>query len=342
MGHLGTMVTYKIVITDLAGTPLGEITDYKSLSFQKVLNREGDCIITAPIKSSSLNGNMLLLGQRDIYIYRNDDIAWGGRLLNKSGRITGGDDLITLASQGFMSLLKKRVTTDFIDNTDAGEIVWTWIDTSQNLVNGDLGITKGTVVPSKNRQRLTENSSIYEEMIQLTEVKQGIDLEITQTKVYNSYYPQGSDKSATVKFQLGKNIETIDWSEDFSDPVNEAIVLGGGYGQSAITETRENTDLQEDYGLFQEVIPYKNVEETTLLQDKGDKEIIRRGLPRKQYTITQTPESEPDWTSLSLGDWVRVDVDYGVVSIHDAVRISTISVSYSNGIEVPSYSFIYD
>ncbi len=63
--------------------------------------------------------------------------------------------------------------------------------------------------------------------------------------------------------------------------------------------------------------------------------------PRREYTIYQTPESDPDWTTLSVGDTVRVDVEYGFLSLHDAVRISTIDIGYENGVETPKYSFIY-
>jgi hypothetical protein len=336
------MVTYRIVITDLAGTQLGELMDFKSLTFRKVLNREGECYITMPLKSENLTPNLVLLGLRDVYVYRNDDIVWGGRLRNVTGALSGGDDYVTLVASGFMVLLKKRLAISPQTNTDAGEIIWNWIDESQDLPNGDLGITLGTIVPSKDRDRTyLENTTIYDEAVQLTEVKDGIDIEVTQTKVFNAYYPQGTDKSSSVIFSWGKNIERLDFGFDFSDPVNQAIVLGGGFGEAMVTVTRNDTALQTDYGLLQENIPYKNVEELALLQDKGDKEIARRGLPRREYKLYQTPESDPVWTSLTVGDRIRGDVDYGFLSVHDSIRINVIEVVYSEGVEKPSYSFIY-
>ena len=330
------MVNYRVVITDLSNNQLGELIGFKDLTFKKVRNREGDCTVVISVKNESLTSNLIQLGQRDMYIYRNDDIVWGGRLMNYSGMITGGDDVITLVTQGFFALLKKRYTSLGFTNTDAGNIAWGWINAN------NPGFTLGTIVPSGNHDRNPEYGNIYEEIIQLTEIKNGIDVEVTQTKVFNSYFPQGTDKSADVVFSWGKNIDRIEYSNDFSDPVNQAIVLGGGFGDAMIVETRNNTALQADYGLQQETIPYKNVEETALLQAKGDKEIIRRGLPRRNYKIYQTPETDPEWTSLVLGDWVRTDVDYGCISIHDAVRINSIEVTYRDGVEYPAYSFIYD
>jgi hypothetical protein len=334
------MVTYRIVITDLAGKELGELLDFKSLTFRKVLNREGECYITMPLKSDNLTADIVQLGLRDVYVYRNDDIVWGGRLRNLTGALTGGDDYVTLVASGFMVLLKKRLAFTPYTNTDAGQIVANWITATNGL--SPTGITIGTIVPSKNRDRTyLENTTIYDEMVQLTEVKDGIDLEVTQTKVFNSYYPQGTDKSSSVIFSWGKNIERLDFGFDFSDPVNQAIVLGGGFGEAMVTVTREDTALREDYGLLQENIPYKNVEELALLQDKGDKDIARRGLPRREYKLYQTPESDPIWTSLTVGDRIRGDVDYGFLSVHDSIRINVIEVNYSEGVERPSYSFIY-
>ncbi len=121
------MVDYRIVVTDLTNNPLGELLDFKSLRFQKVLNREGECMVGISLKSPSLTSGLIQLGKRDIYIYRNDDIVWGGRLLNYVGALTAKDDIITFVAKGFFHLLKKRLVPSSKTNVDAGEIVWQWI-----------------------------------------------------------------------------------------------------------------------------------------------------------------------------------------------------------------------
>src|SRR4051812_2600637 len=103
------MIDYKIVIKDLSGNALAEIDRYKSLRYQHVLNREGDCSFGVSINDEKLTGNLMQLGQREVYIYRGSDIVWGGVLLNEQGGITGKDDVVTFRAKGFFWYFTKRL-----------------------------------------------------------------------------------------------------------------------------------------------------------------------------------------------------------------------------------------
>ena len=76
-------------------------------------------------------------------------------------------------------------------STDAGEIAWDLIDNSQNQTNGDLGITKGIIETTQNRDRTYYNQNIMEAIVNLSNVIGGFDFEFTHNKVFNVYAVKG-------------------------------------------------------------------------------------------------------------------------------------------------------
>lgn len=339
------MVKYRIVIKSTEGETLGEIENFKDLRFKHVLNREGDCSFKVSIKDPKLTAAFVMLGLREVYIYRNHDIVWGGILLNDSGSISGGDDMVTFRAFGFLWYAKSWKINGVAEytTTDFSDIAWDLFEYGQGKDHGDRGITEGTLAASPPRDKMFDNKSVYDALIALSEIQDGIDFEVTQTKAFNTYYTsKGTDKSNSVSFVFGENLSRLDYTNDFTNPMNRAFVHGGGFGEAMSVVQTEDVGLQESYGLYEDFVPYKDVEEEDLLEAKGDYEIVRRGLPRREYTPYQIPETNPVWNTLTTGDWVRLVAEHGFKSIADSVRINAIEVGVDGGIESPSYSFKYD
>lgn len=337
---------YKIIIKDIiTGETLGEIDRFSELRYMTVLNREGDCSFKVSIKDEKLLSGLLATGQREVYIYREDQIVWGGILLQESLSITGGDDLVTFRCKGFMWYLRKMLIEGLAPYTNSDQIAIAWdLINSRQVGLANRNITSGLLPASTVRvSKQFENKTVYEALISLMELQNGFDAEITQAKVFNAYHnKKGTDRSATHVFHWGTNILRLDISEDFTDPINRAVVQGGGWGEGEVTETVENTSLQGSYGTYSDFVPYKGTEESDILQERGYREMTRRGTPRKQYSLYQIPNSSPDWTILSTGDRVRLFANYGYKSIFDSVRINSIEVNYNDGVEIPQFGFIYD
>lgn len=339
------MHTYKIVVRDNDGTTIGEFDRFNNLKFKHVLNREGDCSFDISLKDEKANSQMIQLGKREVYIYRNDDVVWGGHMFNYDGGLSASGGYITIYAMGFMDLLKKRYTASISEHIDKdpSQIMWDEINTSQSKTNGNFRITQGTLALSYPRRKKYEKKQLYELITDWTNIQDGPEIEITQTKVFNTYWPlKGEDKSDNYVFEWEKDIDKIDFVNDFSNPINSAIVIGGGWGEAMATVTRNDLILQKEYKLREEIIPYKDVEELPLLEGKGDNEILKYGVPRREYRVTISPESDPDPLLLQTGDWVRLKADYGFLNIADVVRVYAIEVNYSGGIELVSLSFFYE
>lgn len=335
---------YKIVITDLAGTELGEITQFNGLTYTHVLNREGDCQFE--ISLTDPNYDLLAIGSREIYIYRDTTLAWAGSLTLANGTFGGKNETVTIYAKGFFDLFRYRFTgaSRIFSATDAGTIAWTLIDESQALTDGDYGIDQGTIDTSVDRDRTYEYKNVYEAIVQLSEVLYGFDFDVTDTKEFNVHYPQkGADKSDNVIFDISKNLESIDFVQDFSEPANSIILLGAGNGSAMPVVTRTDTNMRSQYKLRQLINAQKDVSETATLESIGDKQLRTTAYVIRQYKVSQVPNTEPYYGELVTGDWVRVRANHGYLQIEDIVRIKTIQVDVdAGGKESIKYLFDYE
>ncbi len=337
------MTNYEIQIKDLDGNVKGVFTNFTGLEFSHTLNREGYCKFTVSLSDDKVDGNMIQVGKREVYVYREGTRVWGGIMTMVDGSLTPNQDNMTVYAKGFMEYFKARYTDDsrIFSATDAGAIAWTLIDESQTLTNGDFGITEGTIETSVNRDRTYEYKNIYDAIVQLSEVQNGFDFEITAAKEFNVYYPQrGDDLSDSQIFKWGKNIKEVKrFLHDFSEPVNEVTVLGTGLA----TATRTASQSKTDYNLRQLIYPYKDVEGVSFLEAKGDEILNRFARPNREYEIVQIPESYPTYGVVQMGDWVRIEVAYGnYLEIADVVRINQMIINVDKGLETITYNFQYD
>lgn len=334
---------YQIVIKDNSGNKIGDIQDFDELKWTHVLNREGDCSFTLPLKSENTKIQMMDLRRSNVEIYEDGVIQWGGFIHSISTKITYGDDILTVFCKGYLALLKTRICVSATYTaTDAGAIAWGLINTSQSQTYGDMGITSGTIQTSVQRDRTYQYKNIYDALIDLSEVINGYDIMIDTQKRLQIYYPQkGTIKTDTIIFRHGENISTTDYSEDFIDGVNRAIVLGSGFGSAMSTATVDNTTLQSQYYLMEGIVNQKSIEGTTSLQAHGEDEILKKGVARREYIITQIPGTYPTLNDIETGDWIRLSVDYGRVQIEDVVRVKMIEISVEAGVKTVKYTFMY-
>jgi hypothetical protein len=331
-------MTYQIIVKDLSGNAIGEIDRFKNLTYKRVLNREGDFSFDMSMLDQKANSTYIAHRQREVYIYRDGQVVFGGDMFLDSGTAKfTNDDIFTVSGKGFLNRLINRYSDPGFDSTgDAGSEFQTLFNTTNAL--SSTGITVGTVQTSVSREVQADRKQLYQVATDLSGMKNGFDIEVTQTKVLNIWYPKGSDKSLTARFAKGRNIAQIDFTHDFSKPVNEAIVQGQGFGGAMPEEITDNTNLQGTYGLLQDVIPYKDATDTQQLLDLGAQEILKRGVPQLQLKVYQQPGSDPDWSGLDVGDYVQVDVDHGYLVVHNVLRISIIEVTYNNGVEQVAYT----
>jgi hypothetical protein len=251
-------------------------------------------------------------GFREIWLEKDGTKVYYGAISDYSvSKDSSGVLKITVASVGFFSLLAKRRTgaKRVFTTTDAGTIAWTLINESQTGdTYGDLGITMGTIQTSVDRDRTFRFASLREEIWQMSNanLKNGFDFEVDNNKVFNVYYAQKGSQREDIFFDE-KNIISYSFRKPLVlNLTNRVYVLGGGFNDDVIYETRDSAaDYRVTFGLLEDVLSSRNVEETDTLQDKGDGYLLKNQSPIVEISITHA-DGEPNIEDYDIGDSVRI------------------------------------
>lgn len=194
--------------------------------------------------------------------------------------------------------------------------------------NYDFGITKGTIEPTMDRDRTYNNQNIAEAIINLTNVIEGFDFEITDSKVFNVKTLIGEDKTESVILDYGSNILSCRITEDYSNPINRAIILGEVSDSSELQRIERNdTTSQTAIKLREDTTQEWDVSETETLNEKGDAILRKFGSPLLKIDIDILPNT-PNISQFSLGDLIIVRVVKGFYNIKEEYRVFEWEVEY--------------
>jgi hypothetical protein len=324
-------VIYRILVKDGNGDTIGEFDQFKNLSFRKRLNDYGWCNFDVPVNSAKA-ASLLALRKNTVWIYRNDDLVWSGEQGNRIGNLNDkGDNWVTIYCFDWFEQLTSRYTGSerVFSGVDAGEIAWTLIDESQSQTNGNLGITEGTIEATQNRDKTYYNNNIADMITNLSNLINGFDFEINNLKVFNVYASMGVDRSADLVLEYGTNITNVRITEDFSKPVNRAIVLGdSGDPVDPLRVERDDAALKTEYKLREGLLNEATVSEITTLEAKGDAFIRKYGNPLIKLDLDIVRSTTPTVTDVALGDIIRLIVKTGIYNIDSKFRIFEWNVNY--------------
>ena len=196
--------------------------------------------------------------------------------------------------------------------------------------NADLGITKGIIAITQNRDRTYENQNIMEAIINLSDVINGFDFEITDDKVFNVYTIKGTDLTDSLILEYGRNLQTVSIDEDFTEPCNNAIVLGEVIDGEELTRVdRPDTTTQAKYKLREMVLSADNVIDENTLAEKGDAMLYKYKEPLIKVTF-EVMRGKVDITQFSLGDLIRLIIKKGCYNIDSTYRIFEWTINHEN------------
>jgi len=321
---------YSLRIKDIDNIYIEEITSWNSFQYFWELNRAGGCNISFNIDDPKFTQNNLFPARHFIDIFRGDRKLWSGVLSGVSGNVGDISGRLTLTFSGYLALLEKmevnpsgKIFTDI----EQGTILWTLIDDFQGLPNGNYGITQGSVTTGIKRDReYSPFKNVYEAFIQMTEVINGCDLEITQNKVLNVYAHQGRRLEAIV-FEYGKNITGLNFNFSMKDLVNQANAIGSGEGIDLLYSVAHNMQSQEIYGLMQESFSHSDVKELNTLAEHAKKYVEEYPNPTQIYGCDVRDTIDTVLKSYSVGDEVRLRIKKGYLDIDTYRRIKKLSIS---------------
>lgn len=333
------MSEYKYILWDFRTGQKEILPEALNRSYSYQLNRAGKASFSLPLTTERLQRFPLYIGVTRLLIYRADKLIWAGVIWEITEDAQDDEGTVNVqCTEIFHILSEKRYTSNSYTNTDAGQIAWGLINTTQGLSGGNLGITQGTIQATQNRDRTYLDEKIGEKIIQLTEVINGFDFEITPSikvntlGVFNVYSKRGSVIN-TFRLEYGEglrnNIQSWSRKRTLSDMYNSVIVEGEGYGDIALKSTQTDNSMITAVGLLEGRVQEKSVNQQTTLDTKAQEFIRVRKTEQFIYDITLN-NAYNDFGKYDIGDIVPVKIKYGYLDINTTMRIYGIDVRVSD------------
>lgn len=243
---------------------------------------------------------------------------------------------------GYEYLLKSRVTGNagvwaYIDD-DSADIAWDMINRTNT--DASTGITRGLHPATVNRDKTNRYDNILDSIISMSAAKKynGYDWEVSNLKVFNTYYPKGETRENIIL----DDFNILSWTSNrdmTSNLANRVIVLGSGSEDSIITETVEDVASQAIWGLQEITQSEKETSISANLIDKGNLALNNKKVPKDLVSI-KVSDRLPAVTSYNVGDTLPVKIK--AINFDKDLRIDrrTIQIERS-GEAVVDLSFQY-
>ena len=288
---------------------------------------------------------MIGVGVNEIKVWRANKPLFGTRVRYTNTSISESGEDLSLRATGYLDDLVYRYLWPVegedggvtrYEDTDIGQIMWDMIDTTQQLANGDLGITQGQIQASRT---MTDDwqpfaTSIRDILIAITERINSVDFSFSYDKKLNVYYPYQGRVHTDLLFTYPGNIVSMDVPQDATQIVNVSINRGSGNGLDITPiETRTDTDSMAAYGRMEQIDDYADVSVPATLQDFGDESLRTFAAPLVIPEVTLRSGKEPPLGAYWLGDWVRFDIPNrsAFATVHNQLlRIVQIQVSLND------------
>lgn len=321
---------YSLKIKDKNDNYIEEITSWQNFSYWWELNRPGGARITFNIDDIKFDTNNFFPARHYVDIFRGDRKIWSGIFTLTSGNIGDISGNQTACFEGYLWLLRKMFISAAGKNftyVDMGTILWTLINDFQNLPNGSYGITQGDISTGINKDRTySPFKNIYDAFMEMSEVENGADFEITENKALNVYRLQGRRLSSV--FEYGKNITKVYFNFNANDLVNSAYAIGSGEGVDLLYSIAHNIQSQEIFGLMQDTISHPDVVMKGTLIEHAKEWTKVFSEPTEIYAVNVKPFPDPTLKSYGIGDDIRLKINKGYLSGIDTYRrVKKITVS---------------
>lgn len=325
-------IIYKIIVKDGDDEELGEFQNFRNLKFSKKLNDYGQCSFEVPINDPK-TANLIALRRFTIWVYRNNDLLWSGEQATREGNLDEkGDNWATITCYDWLEQLNSRYTGEEVIFTaiDAGQIAMDLIDTTQAQTNGDFGFTEGDIEATQDRDRTYYNQNIYEAIVNLSNVINGFDFEINNSRIFNVRPFIGVDRTNEIVLEYGINIKSARITDDFSKPVNRAIVLGdSGVPADPLRVDTDDTVSQAIYKIRESLLNELMTSENETLAEKGEALNRKYNEALLKVSLDIVRSTNPTIVDFALGDIIRCKIQHGIYDIDESFRIFEWAVTYN-------------
>lgn len=335
------MAEWTVEIYDPSGNRVADLVG-KSLTrkIQKVRNRADTINLSYDIDTIKKLCNtigitmwqLFAVNQNEVRIKRNGGVVSAGQIVRVQPSVDGDQRKVDIIAVGWFDLLgaRKLNTAQSFTAEDAGQIAWGLIDYTQNLTNGDIGITLGSIGTSVDRDRNYESEkNIKDAIIQLSEVQNGFDFEVTWDKKFNVYYPKIGTLRNNVILKYPGNIRALNFTRDGLGMANQVTARGSGTGEDAFKITVDDLVGQGSYTLRQKTVDFSDVSQEDTLTEHANEELTFATKFTDIPDVTLDPKTAPEFGSYGIGDElpIRVDEDFDIFEpVNNTYRIDAMDI----------------
>lgn len=262
----------------------------------------------------------------DVVALRDSTRMARARVVGTQDSITQNAHTVSVTCADYRSVLARRLLfagdaelTGFATPNPAVEqvdIAWSLINRTQSRLQGNFGITNGSLATGVTRNRTYEQgASIGGLLDNLGRVDNGYEWEIDADLVFRTYYPQRGSANGFL-LDLGGSVSSCTRAVTSSNFAN-AVRVNGADGSSPVTAT--GTVGTE--GRWEAQIGDTNISESATITARAQYELDSRGTIVPSYSLGLNSELWTGPSDLWLGDTARLILNSGRLAVDTDVRV---------------------
>lgn len=212
----------------------------------------------------NMSKSQLWPGLTEVNLLRNGVSIFRGPLWHM--QVSTSESKVSYMASGIESYLDLRLVglTGKV-TAPRSDLGWSLINHTQSLVGGNLGITRGTAIPSSSSVARSITWKPYENLMKMHEDiaggVRGFDWEITPDRKYHQY--EKIRRSSNVRIEYGGNIRNYSIGYDGKYARNWFIVTGK---ENAASQVLINANSRDKYGLRQYTENYSSISSKASLE----------------------------------------------------------------------------
>jgi hypothetical protein len=313
------------VIDNVLGT-VGVQPAAVGLRWSEVLNDAGALEFSLPIDHALVTKSNFAVGQREIHLFRNGTLVWGGKLWTADVQ---GWWVRFVARSWYWDLTRREVRTDY-STTQYANHKRDQFDIVRDLVGGP-GLTGGTQAETDGGLGITfwsnaQNSGTERRVVICTEekrkvsdaiedlasAKDGLDFAVLPDKTFQLWSPQrGSTPGLT--FDGSSGITDFGYQDDASDLNTEVSAVGSKQDcAEPFVQTVHDDAARTIYGLLQDSVDVQHFDDDAhalaVAQEALDESKAPRLQPRFAVPLAL---AGPTLTAYNIGDTITVTTARG-------------------------------
>lgn len=323
---------YTYLATDLlSGRVLGELPLH-GVSFDRQLNKASNWQGSGNLDNDMLSNDDMLAatapGRTSVYVYREDQIVWGGIIWSRTYQSQAKS--LQMTAQSFESYAYKRIyrpsTTIKYEKAQCWLINELWRSLQSDQLHSDIGvrILDPESLPSNDVVRqLTVNPwdmKSYGEIIDdpLMNFQDSAEWTIEcfeeqgvpQKQLLLGYPRLGIPVEFTpIVIDYPGNILNYYWSESASQSANAVWATGDG-DQAALTTGYANNQASLDVGypLLEAHESHQGVTKQDTIDDHAKKDLVDAAVPRLSKTIQIKADEQPEFGTYPIGSDAKMQI----------------------------------